>query len=212
MKHNKAFTLLEMVVVIVVIGIIIAMAMPRMERDTRQNAANHLLSAIQYTKHLALLDNKTLTLGNFTRWQKELWAIRFTVGTDYQNTYYTIGTDDNNNSSISKNEAAIDPANGKYLYNSSGAFASIAVDESPNIFIGHNYGIDNIVFSGGCSNAQHIAFDHLGRPYNGIGTATNNFATYMQSDCKITFEFVDDTIDDIEIMIEKQTGYAYIKN
>jgi len=204
-KKQPAFTMIELVFVIVIMGILAALALPRLERDIRQEAADNILSAIRYTQQLSLIDNKTSTDAN---WQRKLWAIRFTSGS---NAFYTVATDDNNNSSITKLEAAIDPANGKYFFNTSGAFSAIAADESPNIFLAHNYGIDTITFSGGCSNQQqHVAFDHLGRPFNGIGTATNNYATIMTSDCNIQFGFVDTDIDDLNITVEKQTGYSFI--
>jgi type II secretory pathway pseudopilin PulG len=196
--------MIELIFVIIVIGILTSLALPRLDRDTRQEAADNILSAIRYTQQLALIDNKVST--NST-WQKTLWAIRFTGGSD---AYYTVATDDNNNSAISKEESAVDPANGKYLYNTSGIFANIAADESPNIFLGYKYGINNITFTGGCNNAQHIAFDHLGRPFNNIGTATWDYATIMPSDCTITFKFSDNAINNLQIIIEKQTGYAYI--
>ena len=202
---RPAFTMIEIIFVIIVIGILTSLALPRFERDSRQNAADNILSAIRYTQQLALLDNKTSTNAN---WQKTLWAIRF-VGT--KNAYYTIATDDNKNGAIAKEEATVDPTNGKYLFNTSGVFSNMAADESPNIFIGHNYGINSINFSGGCSNLQkHIAFDHLGRPFNGIGTATWKYSKIMHSDCIINFGFDDSDIPDLNITIEKQTGYAYI--
>ena len=214
-KKNKiinhlAFTMIELVMVIVVLGILAALAIPRFDRDVRQEAAANILSAIRYTKHMALIDNKADPRIN--NWQRALWAIRFTVSsTDLDATYYTIATDDSRNGSISKKESAIDPSNGKYFYNSSGSFSSRANDESPNIFIGHKYGINSINFSGGCSNSnKHIAFDYFGRLHNGIGSATNDYATYQNQDCNITLGFQSSGVDDISIIIEKQTGHTYI--
>jgi prepilin-type N-terminal cleavage/methylation domain-containing protein len=209
-NYNKAFTLLELVFVIVVLGIIAALALPRLDRDIRQEAGDNILSAIRYTKLLALTDDKTNP--RQTDWQKSLWAIRFAVSTtDTSATYYTIATDTNRNGSIQKSESAIDPYTGQYLFNSSGSFASRATDESPNIFIGHHFGIKNILFSGGCTNSnKHIAFDHFGRPHTGIGSASNDFSTYIKQDCLLTFKFTDTSIQDLQIKIEKQTGHAYI--
>lgn len=202
--------MIELVLVVVVLGILGALALPRLERDVRQEAGDNILSAIRYTQHLALVDDKMDP--RYSDWQKSLWAIRFTVSSsDPEGTYYTIGTDSNRNGSIDKSETAIDPSNGKYFYNSSGSFASRASDESPNVFIGHRYGIESIDFTGGCSNDnKHIAFDHFGRPHNGIASAGNDYGTYMTEDCNIKIGFKGTDLDDLTIIIEKQTGHAYI--
>ena len=205
-KHTKAFTIIELVFVIVVLGILAALALPRMERDLRQEAKDNLLSAIQYTQHLALTDNKTDPTD--PTWQKELWQIRFSTSdaTNNKAFFYTISSDTNQLGNVDKNETAIDPANGKYMYNFSGN-TEIHADESPNIFIGKTYGINAINFTGGCS-AQHIAFDNLGRPHNGIGGAANDYRTYMSQDCNIEFGFADGSITPLNVTIATETGHV----
>ena len=74
-KHKKAFTMIELVFVIVVLGILAALALPRMDRDLRQEAKDNLLSDICYTQHLALTDNKTNPAD--PNWQSKLWKITF---------------------------------------------------------------------------------------------------------------------------------------
>lgn len=212
-KYKSAFTMIELVFVIVVLGILASLALPRMDRDLRQEAADNILSAIRYTQHLALNDNKTDPFN--PNWQQKLWMIRFTVSSNNESTFYTVSSDIDTSGTVNKNESAIDPVNGKYMYNTSGATVGIDSDESPNIFIGKKYGINSLTLNGGCS-AQHIAFDHLGRPFNGLKTtssgtlATNDYAKYMNSDCNMTFGFSDSSIDPLSIIIIKETGYAYI--
>jgi len=208
-KQKSAFTMLELVFVIVVLGILAALALPRMDRDLRQEAADNVLSAIRYTQHLALVDDKTDPFD--PNWQQKLWMIRFTGGS---NAYYTVSSDSDNSGSVNKTECTIDPANGKYMFNSSGSFSSIGSDESPNIFLGHKYGINSVSPSGSCSS-QHIAFDNLGRTFNGLKTtssgtlATNDYAKYMSDDCNMTFSFAGGE-DPVSIIIKKETGYTYI--
>ena len=204
MQNNKklAFTMLELVMVIVVLGILASMALPRMERDLRQEAGDNILSAIRYTQHLALMDNKTDP--SDTNWQKEYWQIRFSTGTSF---FYIIASNISHKRNIKKKETAIDPANGKYMYNAN-ADTTINADESPNIFIGKKYSVNNITFTGGCSG-QHIAFDHMGRPHVGIYNSSNNFNSYMTRDCIMKFGFKDST-DHLHIRISKETGYAQI--
>ncbi len=212
-NQTKAFTMIELVFVIVVLGILAALALPRMDRDLRQEAADNILSAIRYTQHLALNDDKTDPFD--PNWQQKLWMIRFTISTSNAGSFYTISSDIDKSGTVNKIETAVDPINGKYMYNTSGATVDIDSDESPNIFIGKKYGINSLTPNGGCSS-QHIAFDNFGRPFNGLKTtsggtlATNDYAKYMNSDCTMTFGFVDTSINDVVITISKETGYAFI--
>lgn len=207
-RHTKAFTMIEFVFVIVVLGILAALALPRLERDTRQEAADNILSAIRYTQHLALNDDKTNPFD--TIWQRKLWKITFTDAGGNLGDFYTISAQLDNTFAVNQNETAIDPANGKYMYNLGGNTV-IDADESPNIFIGKQYGINSITYAGGCSDtAQHIAFDHLGRPFSDIGTATNNYGSYMATNCTITFGFADTSIAPLAITVTKETGHTFI--
>ena len=202
-KHTKAFTMLELVFVIVVLGILAALALPRMERDLRQEAKDNILSAIRYTQHLALNDDKTDPAD--TNWQRELWQIRFTSGADNLANFYTVSSDADQDDSVDKNETAIDPVNGKYMFTDD---STIDTDESPNIFIGKTYGIDDIEFDGGCEDAEHIAFDHIGRPHSDIGGASNDYDKYMTSDCTIEFEFADASITPLTVTIATESGHV----
>jgi len=207
--------MLELVMVIVVLGILAAVAIPRMERDLRQEAGDNILSAIRYTQHLALMDDKTNP--NDPKWQMTLWQIRFSTYTDgggKTRWFYTVASNIAHNvGNISKNNAAIDPANQKYIWHLGGDNSLDENDESPNIFIGKKYGIDTVTFRGGCSNtAQHIAFDHLGRPYNDIFTnaaTLKDFSNLLASDCTITFGF-EGSESDLVISIARETGFAQI--
>lgn len=204
--HMKrpAFTMLELVFVIVVLGILASLAMPRLERDLRQEAKDNLLSAIRYTQHLALIDDKTNPAD--TDWQKEFWKISFSTSGDNLANFYTISSDSNQNASVDINETAIDPENGKYMFTDDG---TVDTDESSNIFIGKKYGVINMTFNGGCSNdAPDIAFDHLGRPHNDIGSATNDYSQYMSQNCTITVDFMDDDITNLTVTIATETGHV----
>jgi len=210
--HKSAFTMLELIMVIVVLGILASLALPRMERDLRQEAGDNILSAIRYTQHLALMDNKTNP--NDVYWQREYWHMRF--GTyDGSKRFYTISsnvnqnTDTSGNENVNKIETALDPSNGKYMFHRSGDASLNELDESPNIFISKKYSIDTIAFTGGCSS-QHIAFDHMGRPHVGIYNSSNTFDSYMTAECTWTFGFEDSGTTDLVITIQPETGYAQI--
>lgn len=204
----------ELVFVILVFGIIAAVALPRVERDQGQEAADNILSAIRYTQHLALTDNRH----DFTSedWQKSFWTIRFDdVDTSSDKSYaYKIASNRDYNSNIDRNESARDPINGKYLYASS---TTLEADESPNVLLGEKYGINSLDFTrckttaNGDNTSQHIAFDHLGRPHKGVyNVAKNDYRTLITGSCVISFGFKDTSLSEIKIIIVPETGYAYI--
>ncbi|MCO4845827.1 MAG: prepilin-type N-terminal cleavage/methylation domain-containing protein [Sulfurovum sp.] len=201
-KQTKAFTMIELVFVIVVLGILAALALPRMERDLRQEAADNILSAIRYTQHLALNDNKTDPFSG--NWQQRFWTIAFTMGT---NPYYTVGSDMDNSGGVNKEESAVDPVNGKYMYNDSLSI-DMDSDESPDVFIGKKYGINSMSTSAACN--QDIGFDHVGRPIEDVASSTNNYSEYMTNDCNLTFNFATVGINPLIITIAKETGHANV--
>jgi prepilin-type N-terminal cleavage/methylation domain-containing protein len=208
-KQTKAFTMIELVFVIVVLGSLAALALPRMDRDLRQEAADNVLSAIRYTQHLALVDDKTNPFD--TVWQQTLWQMRFSESTSPYALHYTISSNMNHQTNLNQSESAIDPANGKYMHSTNDIIDS---DESPNIFLTKKYGITSMTFNDchGSQNttAKHIAFDHLGRPHRGVTQgASNDYRTYVSNkNCQITFD--SPSFDPFTIIIEKETGYAYI--
>jgi len=217
MIQNKktAFTMIELVFVIVVLGILAAMALPRLERDTRQAAADNILSAIRYTQHMALLDNVTDPTN--ANWQKAFWRFGFQKCND-TGVFYYIGSDKNTEGNIDGGEEAVDPLNGLSMMGSNGAncASSLAAQNnaSPNIFITNKYGISNanIAWGGSCMGAaRYIGFDYLGRPHRGYtASATPDYASVLTTDCTVTLTF-DGGEAPVTIVIEKGTGHAYIQ-
>ncbi len=213
--NKKAFTLLELVMVIVVLGILAAMALPRLDRDLTQDAQTNILSAIRYTQHLALLDDRHKF--NKPKWEQRYWRIYF--GTCEEKIFYAIGSDgdmeDASNARVDSDEAAIDPANGKLFWAHDGTSCISGTLKksqlSPNIFIGKHYGITSVTAQGGCSNARHIAFDHLGRPHHGTGFSEASKPVhdgYVSTECRFVFTLENGS--SFMIRVEPETGYAYI--
>lgn len=77
---KKAFTLLELVFVIVVIGILAAVIIPNTRTNPVREAAIQLVSHIRYTQHLAMVDDKFDATNN--NWYKNRWQIVF-AGNEY---------------------------------------------------------------------------------------------------------------------------------
>ncbi len=210
--NRVAFTMLELVFVIVVLGILASLAMPRLDRDLKQEAADSILSDIRYTQHVALRDYKHEF--NNSQWQRAFWIVGFENCAASTGLYEYIGTDVNYGGGIGDDEAALDPANGKKMI-WSGADCSNGGDSttSDRIFITHKYGITGVDFNGtgsnSCSNAQYIGFDHLGRPHQGFAaSAQPDYSSYLDADCTITFTMSDG--DTFAITILPETGHAFI--
>jgi len=210
-----AFTIIELVFVIIILGILASLAIGRMDRDLKQEASETILSHIRLTQQLALSDNKHLPNSSLN-WQRAYWRIQFKNCTKIK-PIYNIGSDLDlsGGSDISKKESAIDPINGKYLY-ATCLSNSIASDVSEDIFIGQKFGVTNVKLKG-CSTisgstANQIAFDYLGRPHRGVAgyDSLSNFDRIVRSDCNLTVTLSDSTT--FSIIIESETGHAYIEN
>jgi len=215
---KKAFTLIELVFVLVVIGIIAATIIPRTNTNPLQEAAVQILSHIRYTQHLALVDDKFDQADS--SWYKKRWLIVFDNNVSVsKDTAYTIFSDNNgaNNGDpdVGVGEIAINPqALDKELtggYGLSILPSNTAVTKKLNLT--KSYGVTDVSFSGaGCVNdtARRLNFDHQGRPMignlSGLTEAYSN-STLLQADCNIT---ISDGTNNAIITISPETGYARI--
>jgi len=207
-SFKSAFTMLELVFVIVVLGIIASLAMPRLDRDLSQEAADTALSNIRYTQHMALADFRQ----SFTepKWQMSFWKINFEGGSD-NGIFIGIGSDKDYEGDTDKVEAATDPANGLPMFWQNTSACEDGGDNtvSKNIFLTRKFGVTAVTGTGGCNGLKHIGFDHLGRPHVSFSATTSpTYSSYMNATC--TFTFTMSNGDTFAIDIEPETGYASI--
>lgn len=204
--------MVELVLVVVVMAILAMLAIPRMDRDIRQEAADTVLSDIRYTQHLALIDDKQKI--DEPKWQRSFWKISFEACSD-GGIFVGIGSDMNYKGDIDENESAIDPSNGNPMFYRNTSSCKNGEDNnggkntvSSNIFLTKKYGITSVNGSGGCTG-KHIGFDHLGRPHTRF-TASNkpDYSSYMDKDCKFTFALSNG--ESFAISIKTESGYANI--
>jgi prepilin-type N-terminal cleavage/methylation domain-containing protein len=210
LKNRSAFTLIELVFVIIVLGILASLAMGRMERDLKQEASETILSHIRLAQQLALTDNKHRADNNIG-WQTSYW--QFALKKCGDDVAYRVGSDTNFGggvNGIGDKEGAINPIDGKYIYSKN--CTNLDKDETSSVLISKKFGIKNsgIIPTGGCTKKQ-ILFDYLGRPHskNTSYKTNSNFVNIMTKDCNMTFTMSDG--DSFSIIIENETGYSYIE-
>jgi len=193
--------MLELVFLIVVIGILAAMIIPRMDRDNRFEAVNQVLSHIKYTQHLAMIEDMYQDwdpdTGAGSGWFKSRWEIQF-----FNCGGYAVHSDrGKNGGNAAQLDSAFDPQTGGRLWISSTCGAPAATDfEKMNLT--RYYDLSGFTFSAGC-NGQSISFDNLGRPYG-----TNTINGVIQANCDIQLDF--NTGNSEAIRIHPETGYACI--
>ncbi|EAJ5693991.1 prepilin-type N-terminal cleavage/methylation domain-containing protein [Campylobacter fetus] len=73
---KKAFTLIEIIIVLVIVGIMASFTIPKLNRNDLRLAADQIVSHIRYTQHLAIIDDKFDTKDTKdTNWYKGRWQI-----------------------------------------------------------------------------------------------------------------------------------------
>jgi len=208
-RSQKAFTMIELVFVIVVLGILATIALPRFDRDLKQEAADNILSDIKLTQHMALVDFRHEF--DEPKWQRSFWRIEIESCGNNSGLFVSVGSDKDYDGSLDEDETAIDPSNGHLMSWSNGQDCTDGGDSntSERIFITHKFGVQSVTGAGGCAGVQHIGFDHLGRPHVSFSNSTTpDYSSYMTSDCNLTFTMSDD--DTFDITIKPETGHVFI--
>lgn len=210
---KKAFTMLELVFVIVVVGILSFMAASRFERNTLQEAADQVVGHIRYTQHLAMINDKFISTD--ATWYKTRWQIIFSTSATYTNgkISYSIFSDmaGSHTGQADISEIAKNPLDNSKLLSGgyAGTFYTSDSRATKEMNIGNKYGIDTYSLSGGCANSR-ISFDYLGRPITGdSSTSTAAYITsrIIKTQCRVTLQ---SGTNAIVIAIEPETGFTHI--
>ncbi|MFZ5375787.1 MAG: pilus assembly FimT family protein, partial [Campylobacterota bacterium] len=108
---RSAFSLLELIFVIVVIGILAAFSIPNMSYSPIQQVGEQVASHIRYTQHLAMSDDKYDP--SDATWYREKWQIRFRRLMNENG--YVVFSDLDQNRNTDTAEIAVDPLSGERL-------------------------------------------------------------------------------------------------
>jgi len=234
MRYNKtmkkAFTLMELIFVIIVIAILSAVMIPNFENNSLKQAAQQVAADIRYTQHLAMINDRynpqDLNGTGSVKWYKTRWQILFSAnaGSAESNggtpqVAYTVFSDNSNNSTGNpdESEVAFVPGNPSHRmtggYNSSNTLrywhANFVGLKRMNLGIA--YSISSVSFSGTCGASTRLAFDYIGRPIKGnLRFDTNSYmnSDLLTSDCNITLAH--DNGDTIILTVKPETGYVKV--
>ena len=213
--------MLELVVVIVVIGIIAAAALPRINDDHIAEAADQVMSHIRYTQHLAMQDSKFDPTD--ANWFKKRWSITFTRASfcgGKSEWRYSVYHDDRNvtGNLNSANEVARDPSDPSKFMSSGWAGISKAncANASSKYNLARKFGITNVELRGVCrdGNLQTISFDEFGRPMRSVSTPGGGGAArgydrlvYNGQNCQIVLSTAKRTAT---ITVTPETGFLQV--
>lgn len=223
---NKAFTIVEIILVIVIFGIIISIAKFYYKDNLFLKGVEQILNDIKYVRYLSLLqDNfKSKEFDNAKReWFKAKWQIYFIKSKSATNNEltYTIFLDKNGdgNANLGKTnqnidrEIAVNILNSKKLMNSgqSGVINKDDIKATKRFNIEKTYGITKVEFLGSCKGTTRIVFDDLLRIYGPLKNSNNLYdKNIFTKNEKCILKFTNIENKNMYIVIDSATGYAYI--
>lgn len=209
---KDAFTLLELVFVIVVVSLLSTLFIRSIDTNNLTVATNQIATHIRYTRHLAMVNN--IYDANEEDWYMKRWHINFSNAPSCGGLMYKVGSDkdlSNKDASTANRfgtfEAAVDPLTNKQIYvdtlhcNNN----NVTKDWYHGILLGREYGIVSFTASQNCS--QTIVFDINGRPYTGFDLS-NPYGELMKNTCIYTI--TDNMGEKKTISIVPETGLVYI--
>lgn len=216
---NRAFTLIELVIVVVIVGILSIIALPKFQRNAVQEAADQITSHIRYTQHLSMINDRYDP--DDPRSFAKFWTIQFNhtqianFGEKEKTWKYSICQDIAGASTSNCNstkEIAKDPAKSKRLLTGGWSGANKADEKliNKNLNITNKYGITDVSFKNCGRNAnQSIMFDNLGKPASkATPTSSRLSQLFFKQPCEITL--VGQTHVAV-ITVQNETGYVDYK-
>lgn len=204
-----AFTMLELVFVIIVIGILAVLAMPSFTTSPLQRAAEQVAAHIRYTQHLAMVDDKFDE--NNATWYEARWQIHFendsfSPGQKIYIIYNNLDGDTNEDD----DELARDPLTGKLMRGADNDIMSDPTKYTGELMISKTYGITDVTFNNDCHpsspTSSRIGFDSMGRPYY-YSSGASPYSELLTANCDITLVHSD---GNATISVHPETGFVEV--
>jgi type II secretory pathway pseudopilin PulG len=226
---KKAFTIIELIFIIILIGIMSAVATSYFRDDKLALATYQVLEHIRYTQHLAISEHKFdpkdaeyekisgITTNSGYR-NLSWWQIRFGQANDGR-VFYSIYTDRDRRGNIDlihHIEPAIDPLTQKYIMYDPNLAGTGGERQNEDMLLSSKYDIVSISINGECApfstypTKAELYFDEKGRVYRGAipMPITALYRYVVTSNCDLTLTHRDGRAAVIRVYPE--TGYAEI--
>ncbi len=232
---KRSFTLVELIFVIVVIGILAAVIIPRLGTSNLQKASEIFINTIRYTQHLAMIDDKYVPSKELSsypsdiqrkkdarQWFKKWWTFQvwhpipsYTASCDRSGPGLIVFSDtpstgDNYefNAMASKGECARDPQDKEPI--------AVCISESNYVNDKYNlqrrFGIEKVVIETPCQSLKnYVAFDELGRPHCMYSKGNSDLTPYkhlLKSKIKYTLCTDSGCEENISICVNPRTGFT----
>ena len=239
---KQSFTMIELIIVIVIVSILVIKTDFTLSNTSLNQAADQLINHINYTRHLALKDNKmqyypinsdATEMSRSKYWFKQWWQIRFSSSTDGY--WYEIFTDLPSSNShnftaqgnLPNNETcwnltyAKNPLNHKYLIGHCDFTQYPSCENADKkLNLTQSYGIVKIKYTN-FSKSKRLVFDNYGNCYlregdDGDAGDTNPYdkdkRIPLLKTAKITLCKDTSCKKNISICITPKVGFAYLCN
>ncbi|QOG12057.1 pilus assembly FimT family protein [Arcobacter sp. FWKO B] len=206
---KKSITLLEILFVLLILSIIYSIAIPKKIDSKLQKATEYLLVYLNYTRYLALIDNKYDPSDNL--WFRKMYRLRFENCTsNIGGLYFIVFSDENKSGQAKKEDSIKDPLTFTHLY--SRYNCDPKVDESKYVLLTKEFGVTKIdVSCNTTSSIGQILFGNDGRIYSKVGTQPSDFGKFeIKEQCFI--HLYDKNRNKSTIIIEPHTGLSYQQN
>jgi type II secretory pathway pseudopilin PulG len=192
---KKAFSLLELVLVVVLIGFLYTLFIPKKQENRLQELTNRVSLYLSYIRYKALIDDKYL---NDDLWHKKRWTMKF-FRCQNEGIYFSIYSDENGKGHPNQDESLKDPLTNKYIYSSN--YCEENNENSKYTLLTKSFDIDKVNIS--CNDTDslgQISFGNDGRVYSKLSNFSNEAYEYeITTPCYIKFTSKNQETKEIKI-------------
>jgi len=183
---KKSFSLIEIIFIVIIIGVLYSTINFSLKDTSLYQAANQLITHINYTRHLALIDNKmqyypidnsNIEMNRSKYWFKQWWQIRFSYSSS-DGYWYEIFTDLPTDNSYNFDQQGNLPYPDKYweksyaMLNNRYLVGHCDFSKYPScsnadkkLNLTQSYGIKKIIYTNFYRYSKRLIFDNDGNVY-----------------------------------------------